>query len=333
MFFTEAENREYAIKPMNCPCHVEVFKQGIKSFRDLPIRMAEFGKCHRNELAGTMHGLMRVRGFTQDDAHIFCTKDQIAAEVADFCRLLHEVYADFGFTDIIVKLADRPTPDKRVGTDADWDMAEAALREACRRANLEYVMNPGDGAFYGPKLEFTLKDSLGRHWQCGTIQVDFNTAERLGGEYVGTDGAKHSPVMLHRAVFGSLERFIAILIENFAGDLPMWINPQQIRVLPVSEKFLDYSRQVNERLRDAGFVSEVDERNDKIGFKIREGEREKVPYLVILGEKEQLSGNITLRKRKVGDLGSFSLDEALEKIKLEVSSKGVDPVEVITNEA
>jgi threonyl-tRNA synthetase len=189
-------------------------------------------------------------------------------------------------------------------------------------------MNPGDGAFYGPKLEFTLKDSLGRHWQCGTIQVDFNTAERLGGEYVGSDGGKHSPVMLHRAVFGSLERFIAILIENFAGDLPLWINPQQIRVLPVSEKFLEYSRQVNERFRDAGFISEVDERNDKIGFKIREGEREKVPYLVILGEKEQISGNITLRKRKVGDLGSFSLDDALEKIKLEVSSKGVEAVEV-----
>jgi threonyl-tRNA synthetase len=332
MFFTEAENREYAIKPMNCPCHVEVFKQGIKSFRDLPIRMAEFGKCHRNELAGTMHGLMRVRGFTQDDAHIFCTKDQIAAEVADFCGLLHEVYAEFGFTDIIVKLADRPTPDKRVGTEADWDMAEEALREACRIAKLDYVMNPGDGAFYGPKLEFTLKDSLGRHWQCGTIQVDFNTAERLGGEYVGSDGAKHSPVMLHRAVFGSLERFIAILIENFAGDLPMWINPQQIRVLPVSEKFLDYSRQVNERLRDAGYRSEVDERNDKIGFKIREGEREKVPYLVILGEKEQQSGNVTLRKRKVGDLGSFSLDEALEKIKLEVSSKGLDTVEVTSQD-
>jgi threonyl-tRNA synthetase len=309
---------------------VEVFKQGMKSFRDLPLRMAEFGKCHRNELAGTMHGLMRVRGFTQDDAHIFCTRDQIASEVADFCGLLHEVYADFGFTDIIVKLADRPTPDKRVGTDADWDMAEEALREACRRAKLEFVMNPGDGAFYGPKLEFTLKDSLGRHWQCGTIQVDFNTAERLGGEYVGSDGAKHAPVMLHRAVFGSLERFIAILMENFAGDLPLWINPQQIRILPVSEKFLDYSRQVNERFRDAGLISEVDERNDKIGFKIREGEREKVPYLVILGEKEQQVGKITLRKRKIGDLGTFSLDEALEKIKLEVSSKGLDPVEVLT---
>ena len=320
MFFTESENREYAIKPMNCPCHVEVFKQGMKSFRDLPIRMAEFGKCHRNELAGAMHGLMRVRGFTQDDAHIFCTVDQIADEVADFCKLLQEVYLDFGFTDIIVKLADRP--EKRVGSDEAWDKSEDALRQACSRANLEFVMNPGDGAFYGPKLEFTLKDSLGRHWQCGTIQVDFNTAERLGGEYVGSDGAKHTPVMLHRAVFGSLERFIAILIENFAGDLPMWINPQQVRILPVSEKFLDFAQEVNLKLMDAGLASEVDTRNEKIGYKIREGEREKVPYLVILGDKEQQSGKISLRKRKTGDLGAFSLDEALEKFKLEISSKG-----------
>ena len=320
MFFTESEKREYVIKPMNCPCHVEIYKQGTKSFRDLPIRMAEFGKCHRNELAGTMHGLMRVRGFTQDDAHIFCTVDQIADEVADFCRLLQSVYADFGFTDIIVKLADRP--EKRVGSNEVWDKAEAALKEACVRASLNYEMNSGDGAFYGPKLEFTLKDSLGRHWQCGTIQVDFNTAHRLGAEYVASDGSKPSPVMLHRAVFGSLERFIGILIENFAGDLPLWINPQQIRILPVSEKFVDQSLQLNTKFLDAGFQSEVDVRNDKIGFKIREGEREKVPYLVILGEKEILSGKISLRKRKTGDLGAFSLDEALEKFKLEISNRG-----------
>ena len=321
MFFTTSEEKEYAIKPMNCPCHVEVFKQGIKSFRDLPLRMAEFGKCHRNELAGAMHGLMRVRGFTQDDAHIFCTPDQIADEVADFCKLLQEVYSDFGFTDIIVKLADRP--ELRVGSDEAWDKSEEALRQACQRAGLAYEMNHGDGAFYGPKLEFTLKDSLGRHWQCGTIQVDFNTAERLGGEYVGSDGGKYPPVMLHRAVFGSLERFIAILIENFAGDLPLWINPQQIRILPVSEKFLEPSRELNEKFLNAGFFCEVDERNDKIGFKIREGEKEKVPYLVILGEKEVLSGKISLRKRKTGDLGAFSLDEAIEKFKLEISSRSV----------
>src|SRR5690606_4225724 len=319
MFLTTSENREYVIKPMNCPCHVEIFKQGTKSFRDLPVRMAEFGKCHRNELAGAIHGLMRVRGFTQDDAHIFCTVDQIADEVADFCRLLQEVYADFGFTDIIVKLADRP--EKRVGSDEVWDKAEAALKEACRRADLDYVMNTGDGAFYGPKLEFTLKDSLGRHWQCGTIQVDFNTADRLGAEYVASDGSKIPPVMLHRAVFGSLERFIAILIENFGGDLPLWMNPQQIRILPVSAKYLDQAHALNTRFLDAGLLSEVDVRNDKIGCKIREGEREKVPYLVILGEKEIQSGKISLRKRKTGDLGAFSLDEALEKFKLEISSR------------
>ncbi len=319
MFFTESENREFVIKPMNCPCHVEIFKQGIKSFRDLPVRIAEFGKCHRNELAGVMHGLMRVRGFTQDDAHIFCTVDQIADEVADFCKLLQDVYADFGFSEVLVKLADRP--EKRVGSDEVWTKAEEALKVACGRASLAYTMNPGEGAFYGPKLEFTLLDSLGRHWQCGTIQVDFNTADRLGAEYVASDGSKHPPVMLHRAVFGSLERFIGILIENFAGDLPMWINPQQIRVLPVSEKYLELSHEINNKLLDAGFQSEVDGRNDKIGFKIREGEREKVPYLVILGEKEQQSGKISLRKRKIGDLGTFSLDEALEKFKFEVSSR------------
>jgi threonyl-tRNA synthetase len=320
MFFTQSENREYAVKPMNCPCHVEVFKQGIKSFRDLPLRMAEFGKCHRNELAGAMHGLMRVRGFTQDDAHIFCTVDQIADEVADFCRLLQEVYADFGFNKILVKLADRPV--KRVGGDEFWDKAENALKEACRRAELEYEMNLGDGAFYGPKLEFTLLDSLGRHWQCGTIQVDYFTAGSLGGEYVASDGTKVPPVMLHRAVFGSLERFIGILIENFAGDLPLWINPQQIRILPVSEKFVKEALELNEKFLDAGFYSEVDARNDKIGFKIREGEQDKVPYLVILGEKEIQSGNISLRKRKTGDLGAFSLDEAMEKFKLEILNRG-----------
>jgi threonyl-tRNA synthetase len=321
MFFTESENREFVIKPMNCPCHVEIFKQGTKSFRDLPIRLAEFGKCHRNELAGVMHGLMRVRGFTQDDAHIFCTVEQIADEVADFCRLLQEVYSDFGFTDIIVKLADRP--EKRVGSDEVWTKAEEALKEACQRAQLAYVMNVGEGAFYGPKLEFTLKDSLGRHWQCGTIQVDFNTADRLGGEYVASDGSKHPPVMLHRAILGSLERFIGILIENSGGDLPLWINPQQIRILPVSEKFVDAAQELNRKILDAGLVCEVDTRNDKIGFKIREGEREKVPYLVILGDKELQSGKISLRKRKTGDLGAFSLDEALEKFKLEISSRGV----------
>jgi threonyl-tRNA synthetase len=320
MFFTESEQRKYVIKPMNCPCHVAVFNQGLKSFRDLPMRVAEFGKCHRNELAGTMHGLMRVRGFTMDDAHIFCTEDQIASEVAAFCRLLQEVYGDFGFTDILVKLADRPL--QRVGDDAIWDKSEAALREACAAAGMAYELNPGEGAFYGPKLEFTLRDSLGREWQCGTIQVDFNLPRLLGAEYVGTDSARHPPVMLHRAILGSLERFIGILIEHFAGDLPLWINPQQARILPVSEKYLEHCREIQVRFREAGLACEVDARNEKIGFKIREGEKEKVPYLIIVGEKEAASGTVSLRKRKAGDLGGVALDAALERFKLEVSSKG-----------
>jgi threonyl-tRNA synthetase len=320
MFLTHSENREYVIKPMNCPCHVEIFKQGLKSFRDLPLRIAEFGKCHRNELAGTMHGLMRVRGFTQDDAHIFCTEDQVADEVAAFCKLLWEVYADFGFTDILVKLADRPP--QRVGADADWDRAEQALHEACRKAGITYEMNPGDGAFYGPKLEFTLLDSLGRHWQCGTIQVDYNLPSLLGAEYVGTDSGRHAPVMLHRAIFGSLERFIGILIEHFAGDLPFWINPQQVRILPVSEKFLDACRAIEVKARDAGFSVETDDRNEKVGFKIREGEKDKVPYLFIVGEKEVVAGTVSVRQRKVGDLGSFTLDDVLKKFKFEASRRG-----------
>jgi threonyl-tRNA synthetase len=320
MFLTQSENREYVIKPMNCPCHVEIFKQGLKSFRDLPLRVAEFGKCHRNELAGTMHGLMRVRGFTQDDAHIFCTEDQVADEVAAFCGMLWDVYADFGFTDIIVKLADRPP--QRVGSDEAWDKAEAALHEACKKAGIAYEMNSGDGAFYGPKLEFTLRDSLGRHWQCGTIQVDYNLPSLLGAEYVGSDSGKHHPVMLHRAIFGSLERFIGILIEHFAGDLPFWINPQQVRILPVSEKSIDYCRALEAQVRDAGYSCETDTRNEKIGFKIREGEKDKVPYLFIVGEKEVEGGSISVRQRKVGDLGSFSLDDILEKFKFESQNRG-----------
>jgi len=320
MFFTESENHKYVIKPMNCPCHIAVFNQGLKSFRDLPLRIAEFGKCHRNELAGTMHGLMRVRGFTQDDAHIFCTEEQIAPEVASFCKLLQEVYADFGFTDILVKLADRPP--QRVGEDSVWDQAEAALREACATAEMSYQPNPGEGAFYGPKLEFTLKDSLGREWQCGTIQVDLNLPKLLGAEYVGTDSARHHPVMLHRAILGSLERFIGILIEHFSGDLPFWINPQQARILPVSEKFIGKSREIEAKILDAGFACEVDTRNEKVGYKIREGEKDKVPYLIIVGEKEDVSGTVSLRRRKLGDLGSFPLDAVLEKFRFEASSKG-----------
>ncbi len=320
MFFTESENRKYVLKPMNCPCHIAVFNQGLKSFRDLPLRIAEFGKCHRNELAGTMHGLMRVRGFTQDDAHIFCTPEQISAEVADFCRLLQEVYADFGFRDILVKLADRPP--QRVGDDATWDLAEEALRAACRAADMQYELNPGEGAFYGPKLEFTLRDSIGREWQCGTIQVDFNLPKFLGAEYVGSDSARHTPAMLHRAILGSLERFIGILIEHFAGDLPFWINPQQVRILPVSEKFTAACQDIQVKIHDAGFDCAVDVRNEKIGFKIREGEKDKVPYLLVVGEKEVSSGTVSVRQRKTGDLGSFSLDGMLEKFRLDAAGKG-----------
>ncbi len=320
MFFTESENHKYVIKPMNCPCHVEIFKQGTKSFRDLPIRIAEFGKCHRNELAGVMHGLMRVRGFTQDDAHIFCTEEQATSEIRNFCALLKEVYLDFGFSDIIVKLSTRP--EKRVGSDEAWDKAEGALADSCKLSNIPFEYNPGEGAFYGPKLEFTLKDSLGRHWQCGTIQFDPTLPVLLGADYIGSDSAKHPPIMLHRAIFGSLERFIGILIENYAGDLPLWLNPQQIRILPVSEKFLDHARKVNDFFLSADIYSEIDGRNEKIGYKIREGEQDKVPYLIILGEKELNAGKISLRKRKIGDLGTLTLDEALEKFKLEISSKG-----------
>src|SRR5690606_31661635 len=320
MFLTESENRKYVVKPMNCPCHVEIFKQGLKSFRDLPVRIAEFGKCHRNELAGTMHGLMRVRGFVQDDAHIFCTEEQVADEVAAFCKLLWDVYADFGFTDIIVKLADRP--EQRVGSDESWDRAEAALHAACKKAGISYEMNDGDGAFYGPKLEFTLRDSLGRHWQCGTIQVDYNLPSLLGAEYVGSDSARHHPVMLHRAIFGSLERFIGILIEHFAGDLPFWINPQQVRILPVSERFVEACRALEARVRDAGFSCETDIRNEKIGFKIREGETDEVPYLSIVGETEVEAGTVSGRQRKIGDLGAFTLDDMLEKFKFESLRRG-----------
>ena len=320
MFVTKSENKEMAIKPMNCPCHIEIFKQGIKSFRELPLRFSEFGKCHRNELAGTMHGLMRVRGFTQDDAHIFCTHEQISREVADFCNMVKRIYADFGFTDIITKFSTRP--EKRVGSDDVWDKAEAALDEALKLAELECELNPGEGAFYGPKLEFVLKDCLGRHWQCGTIQVDFNLPERLGATYVEQDGQKYAPVMLHRAILGSLERFIGILIEEFAGDFPLWLNPLHCRVLPISEKFQPYAEEVHQGLLNAGLLSELDTRNEKIGYKIREGEKGKVPYLVIVGEKEENEKVLSIRKRKEGDKGQIKIEDFISQLKSEIANKG-----------
>jgi len=314
MFRTMSGDREMAIKPMNCPCHIEIFNQGLKSWRDLPMRLAEFGKCHRNELAGTMHGLMRVRGFVQDDAHIFCTEDQIAGEVKDFCELVKKLYADFGFTVHKVKFSTRP--EKRIGTEESWDKAEAALREATEAAGLVTVLNPGEGAFYGPKLEFVLKDSLGRDWQCGTIQVDPNMPERLGATYVGQDNQKHHPIMLHRAALGSIERFCGILIEEYAGDFPLWLAPTQARVLPISEKFLSYAEEVKKNLLDAGIRAEVDGSNEKIGYKIRQGEQHKVPYLLIVGEKEAVGSLVSVRKRKEGDQGQVSLDEFIKIFRL-----------------
>lgn len=314
MFTSKSEGKEMAIKPMNCPCHIEIFNQGLKSWRDLPLRLAEFGKCHRNELAGTMHGLMRVRGFVQDDAHIFCTEEQIAGEVKDFCELVRDIYEDFGFKIAKVKFSTRP--EKRIGSDELWDKAEAALAEATRLAGLQTELNPGEGAFYGPKLEFVLKDSLGRDWQCGTIQVDPNLPERLGATYVGQDNQKHRPIMLHRAALGSIERFCGILIEEYAGDFPLWLAPTQVRVLPISEKFADYAEKVCQELRNSEIRAEVDASNEKIGYKIRQGEQQKTPFLLIVGEKEAASGLVSVRKRKEGDQGQVTLDDFIKVFKL-----------------
>jgi len=313
MFTSKSEGKEMAIKPMNCPCHIEIFNQGLKSWRDLPLRLAEFGKCHRNELAGTMHGLMRVRGFVQDDAHIFCTEEQIASEVKDFCELVRDIYNDFGFTIAKVKFSTRP--EKRIGSDELWDKAEQALREATEAAGLVTELNPGEGAFYGPKLEFVLKDCLGRDWQCGTIQVDPNLPERLGATYVGQDNQKHRPIMLHRAALGSIERFCGILIEEYAGDFPLWLSPTQVRVLPLSEKFVEYAETVQKALAEQGIRVELDASNEKIGYKIRQGEQQKIPYLLIVGEKEAQNSLVSVRKRKEGDQGQVSLDEFIKVFK------------------
>ncbi|MBK8802597.1 MAG: threonine--tRNA ligase [Fibrobacteres bacterium] len=319
MFVTESEKRIYAIKPMNCPGHIQIFNQGLRSYRELPLRMAEFGSCVRNEPSGTLHGIMRVRAFVQDDAHIFCTPEQIGQEVADFCKLLKEMYADFGFNEVIVKFSTRP--EKRVGTDESWDRVEKALADACEFAGLVTELNPGEGAFYGPKLEFTLKDCLGRHWQCGTIQVDPNLPERLGAQYVGEDGARHTPIMLHRAILGSLERFIGILIENYAGAFPVWLSPVQATILPVSEKFLDAARATASALRKAGLRVTVDEQNQKLGYKIREAEGQRLPFILVVGEKEAASGTVSVRQRGAGDLGAKTIGEFVEFVAGEVAAK------------
>jgi threonyl-tRNA synthetase len=322
MFTTASEQRDYAIKPMNCPCHVQVYNQGLKSYRDLPLRLAEFGACHRNELSGVLHGLMRVRGFTQDDAHIFCTEDQIQSEVSRFIDLLHQVYADFGFKKVLVKLSTRPA--NRVGSDEVWDKAEAALEEALDSKGLEWQLQSGEGAFYGPKIEFSLADCLDRVWQCGTIQVDFSMPERLGAVYVAEDGAKHTPVMLHRAILGSLERFIGILIEHYAGYFPIWLAPVQLVVLNITDSQSAYTNEVVAALQARGLRAEADLRNEKIGFKIREHSMQRVPYLAIIGEKELESRTVSLRTQKGEDLGLFDLPDLIQKLDAESTGRAVN---------
>ena len=321
MFITESEKREYALKPMNCPGHILIFKQGIKSYRDLPLRYGEFGNCHRNEPSGGLHGIMRVRGFTQDDGHIFCTEDQILKECVNFSALLQKVYADFGFKNIIYKVATRPA--QRIGSDEIWDKAEAALIESLKASGCEYEISPGEGAFYGPKIEYTLKDAIGRQWQCGTIQVDFSMPERLDAEYVGEDGARHRPVMLHRAIVGSLERFIGILIEESAGALPAWLAPVQVAVLNITDAQADYVRSVAKTLQNQGLRVNLDLRNEKITYKIREHSMQKLPYLIVVGDKEMAAGTVAVRARGGQDLGVMSLDAFVQKITADIANKSV----------
>jgi threonyl-tRNA synthetase len=312
MFFTDSESRDYAVKPMNCPGHVQIYNQGLKSYRDLPLRLAEFGSCHRNEPSGALHGLMRVRGFTQDDAHIFCTDAQVEPEVIAFIDLLQRIYADFGFDEILIKLSTRPA--KRVGTEEQWDRAEAALKAALDRKGLKFDLQPGEGAFYGPKIEFSLKDSIGRVWQCGTMQLDFSMPARLGAEYVGEDNARHVPVMLHRAVLGSFERFIGILVEHYAGAMPLWLAPVQAVVLNITEHQSAYATGIAAELRRSGWRVAADLRNEKISYKIREHSLQKLPYQVIVGDKEVAAHKVAVRTRKGEDLGQMSLADFVSRL-------------------
>ena len=320
MFITESENRIYAIKPMNCPAHIQVFNQGLKSYRDLPLRLAEFGSCTRNEPSGTLHGLMRVRNFVQDDAHIFCTEEQIPGEVSDFIDLLFQVYADFGFEEVSVKFSTRP--EERVGEDALWDKAEAALQKVLEDKQLDWELQPGEGAFYGPKIEFNLKDCLSRVWQLGTIQLDFSMPERLGAHYIAEDGSKQVPVMLHRAILGSLERFIGILIEHYAGVLPLWLAPVQAVILNITDRQAEYAQKVEESLKNQGLRVKSDLRNEKIGFKIREHTLKRVPYLLVTGDREAEAGTVAVRTRSGEDLGSLSIEQLAEGLKTESASRG-----------
>ncbi len=320
MFITESEKRDYAVKPMNCPGHIQVFNQGVKSYRDLPYRLGEFGACHRNEPTGALHGLMRVRGFTQDDGHIFCTEDQILEECVAYTALLRKVYADFGFTEIIFKVATRP--EKRIGEEAAWDKAEEALMESLRRSGVEFQVSPGEGAFYGPKIEYSLKDAIGRVWQCGTMQVDFFMPERLGAEYVAEDNSRRIPVMLHRAIVGSMERFLGILIEHFAGAFPLWLAPEQVVVMSISEKQSEYAASVAQMLQKRGWRATADLRNEKISYKIREHSLQKLPYQLVVGDKEKEAGTVAVRSRGGEDLGAMALDVFIARLEAEAASAG-----------
>ncbi|MDG9757580.1 threonine--tRNA ligase [Pseudomonas sediminis] len=325
MFTTASENRDYAVKPMNCPCHVQIFNQGLKSYRDLPLRLAEFGACHRNEPSGALHGIMRVRGFVQDDAHIFCTEDQVKKEAADFIKLTLQVYSDFGFTDIAMKLSTRPV--KRVGSDELWDRAEGALAEALNESGLAWEYQPGEGAFYGPKIEFTLRDCLGRNWQCGTLQYDPNLPERLDASYIAEDNNRKRPVMLHRAILGSFERFIGMLIEHYAGSFPAWLAPTQAVIMNITDKQADFAREVEKTLNQSGFRAKVDLRNEKIGFKIREHTLLKVPYLLVIGDREVETRSVAVRTREGVDLGSLPIEQFAAQLQQAVSRRGRQDLE------
>ena len=319
MFTTQSENREYAIKPMNCPGHVQIFNQGLKSYRDLPIRMAEFGSCHRNEPSGSLHGLMRVRGFTQDDAHIFCTEDQIESEVTSCIKMVYDIYSTFGFTNIAVKLSTRP--ENRIGSDEMWDRAEAGLAAALAHNSLEYEIQEGEGAFYGPKIEFALRDSIGREWQCGTVQLDFALPGRLDATYVAEDNSRKTPVMIHRAILGSIERFIGIITEEYAGFFPAWLAPTQAVVMNITDSQADYVQKVAKQLSDVGLRVKTDLRNEKVGFKIREHTLRRVPYMLVCGDKEIAEGKVAVRTRKGADLGTFTVEEFAEILKNQVRGR------------
>ncbi|MBT7306695.1 MAG: threonine--tRNA ligase, partial [Gammaproteobacteria bacterium] len=319
IFTVHSENRDYAIKPMNCPGHVQIYNQGLRSYRDLPLRLAEFGSCHRNEPSGTLHGLMRVRNFTQDDAHIFCTESQIQTEVADFMALLFEVYEDFGFNQVLIKLSTRP--EKRVGSDEEWDQAEQALETALNTKGLEWELQPGEGAFYGPKIEFSLKDCIGRVWQCGTIQVDFSMPGRLEATYVDEEGNRKNPVMLHRAILGSLERFVGILIEEYSGSMPTWLSPLQAVVVNITDKQREAAENVANQLNNGGFRVECDLRNEKIGLKIREHSMQRVPYILVVGDREMEEGSVAVRMRGGETLGTLSIEAMMEQLRADITAR------------